>query len=178
MVHSCGCEDQKSTIRRTRSTFLFVLKILPSTRDCKKVSCLNFPFQRATMDEKGSAQKIEEKRSAGVEFEEYKVSIKQRKETYAASASLPTIFDANNVSRLTVYYRDTILAFRVRKVNQCHTIIHIYRTMEAQALYKEVKPGFDVLGKKNPYFSRPFGNGAKMKLVNNMLMGRFLLSKT
>lgn len=42
---------------------------------------------------------------------------------------------------------------------------------ELQALYEEVLPAFDVLGKKS-FFLGPVGNGAKMKLVVNMVMGR------
>ena len=40
-----------------------------------------------------------------------------------------------------------------------------------QALYEEVIPAFDVLGKKS-FFLGQVGNGAKMKLVVNMIMGR------
>ncbi|MBA0560493.1 hypothetical protein Golob_017386 [Gossypium lobatum] len=39
-----------------------------------------------------------------------------------------------------------------------------------KALYEEAVPAFDVLGKKS-YFLGPVGNGAKMKLVVNMVMG-------
>ncbi|KAB2057249.1 Putative oxidoreductase GLYR1 [Gossypium arboreum] len=39
-----------------------------------------------------------------------------------------------------------------------------------KALYEEAVPAFDVLGKK-PFFLGPVGNGAKMKLVINMIMG-------
>ena len=40
-----------------------------------------------------------------------------------------------------------------------------------QALYEEAIPAFDVMGKKS-FFLGPVGNGAKMKLVVNMIMGR------
>ncbi|MBA0769814.1 hypothetical protein Gotri_018511 [Gossypium trilobum] len=39
-----------------------------------------------------------------------------------------------------------------------------------KALYEEAVPAFDVLGKKS-FFLGPVGNGAKMKLVVNMIMG-------
>ncbi|TYG94162.1 hypothetical protein ES288_A11G166200v1 [Gossypium darwinii] len=39
-----------------------------------------------------------------------------------------------------------------------------------KALHEEAVPAFDVLGKK-PFFLGPVGNGAKMKLVINMIMG-------
>ncbi|KAH1081631.1 hypothetical protein J1N35_021392 [Gossypium stocksii] len=39
-----------------------------------------------------------------------------------------------------------------------------------KALYEEAVPAFDVLGKKY-FFLGPVGNGAKMKLVVNMIMG-------
>ncbi|KAJ4824924.1 putative oxidoreductase glyr1 [Turnera subulata] len=38
------------------------------------------------------------------------------------------------------------------------------------ALYEEVIPAFDVLGKKS-FFLGQTGNGAKMKIVVNMIMG-------
>jgi len=40
-----------------------------------------------------------------------------------------------------------------------------------QALYDEALPAFDILGKKS-FFLGDVGNGAKMKLVVNMIMGR------
>lgn len=40
-----------------------------------------------------------------------------------------------------------------------------------QTLYEEVIPAFDVMGKKS-FFLGEVGNGAKMKLVVNMVMGR------
>ena len=40
-----------------------------------------------------------------------------------------------------------------------------------QTLYEETLPAFDVLGKKSFYLGE-VGNGAKMKLVVNMIMGR------
>jgi len=40
-----------------------------------------------------------------------------------------------------------------------------------QKLYDEMVPAFDVLGKKS-FFLGEIGNGAKMKLVVNMIMGR------
>lgn len=40
-----------------------------------------------------------------------------------------------------------------------------------QTLYDEIIPAFDVLGKKS-FFLGEIGNGAKMKLVVNMIMGR------
>lgn len=43
-----------------------------------------------------------------------------------------------------------------------------------QALYDEVVPAFDVLGKRS-FFLGDVGNGAKMKLVVNMIMGRYFL---
>ncbi|MBA0686393.1 hypothetical protein Goari_013999, partial [Gossypium aridum] len=39
-----------------------------------------------------------------------------------------------------------------------------------KALYEEAVPAFDVLGKKS-FFLGPVGNGAKMKLLVNMIMG-------
>ncbi|CAA3029760.1 glyoxylate succinic semialdehyde reductase 1 [Olea europaea subsp. europaea] len=42
-----------------------------------------------------------------------------------------------------------------------------------KALYEEVLPAFDVLGKKS-FFLGPVGNGAKMKLVVNMVMGSMM----
>lgn len=47
-----------------------------------------------------------------------------------------------------------------------------------QALYDEMVPAFDVLGKKS-FFLGEVGNGAKFKLVVNMIMGRYVIkSKT
>jgi hypothetical protein len=40
-----------------------------------------------------------------------------------------------------------------------------------QALYDDMVPAFDVLGKRS-FFLGEIGNGAKMKLVVNMIMGR------
>lgn len=40
-----------------------------------------------------------------------------------------------------------------------------------QSLYDEALPAFDVLGKKS-FFLGEVGNGARMKLVVNMIMGR------
>lgn len=40
-----------------------------------------------------------------------------------------------------------------------------------QALYEEAIPAFNVLGKRSFYLGQ-VGNGAKMKLVVNMIMGR------
>ncbi|KAJ4847896.1 hypothetical protein Tsubulata_022272 [Turnera subulata] len=45
-----------------------------------------------------------------------------------------------------------------------------------KALYEEVIPAFDVLGKKS-FFLGQIGNGAKMKLVVNMIMGSVVRSK-
>ncbi|KAM7496321.1 hypothetical protein LguiA_020735 [Lonicera macranthoides] len=42
-----------------------------------------------------------------------------------------------------------------------------------KALYEEVLPAFDVLGKKSFYLGK-VGNGAKMKLVVNMIMGSMI----
>lgn len=42
-----------------------------------------------------------------------------------------------------------------------------------KALYEEVIPAFNVLGKKS-FFLGPVGNGAKMKLVVNMVMGSMM----
>ncbi|KAJ4847447.1 putative oxidoreductase glyr1 [Turnera subulata] len=42
-----------------------------------------------------------------------------------------------------------------------------------KALYEEVIPAFDVLGKKS-FFLGQIGNGAKMKLVVNMIMGSMM----
>ncbi|XP_050363734.1 glyoxylate/succinic semialdehyde reductase 1 [Argentina anserina] len=42
-----------------------------------------------------------------------------------------------------------------------------------QALYNEVIPAFDVIGKKSFYLGQ-VGNGAKMKLVVNMIMGSMM----
>ncbi|KAK1319472.1 Glyoxylate/succinic semialdehyde reductase 1 [Acorus calamus] len=41
------------------------------------------------------------------------------------------------------------------------------------ALYEEIIPAFDVLGKKS-FFLGQVGNGAKMKLVVNMIMGSMM----
>lgn len=43
-----------------------------------------------------------------------------------------------------------------------------------QTLYDEAIPSFNVMGKKS-FFLGPVGNGAKMKLVVNMIMGRYFL---
>jgi glyoxylate/succinic semialdehyde reductase len=40
-----------------------------------------------------------------------------------------------------------------------------------QALYDDMVPAFDVLGKRS-FLLGEIGNGAKMKLVVNMIMGR------
>lgn len=53
------------------------------------------------------------------------------------------------------------------EMNECL----MFCLFELQALYEEVLPAFDVLGKKS-FFLGPVGNGAKMKLVVNMVMGR------
>ncbi|VAI56077.1 unnamed protein product [Triticum turgidum subsp. durum] len=42
-----------------------------------------------------------------------------------------------------------------------------------QALYDDMVPAFDVLGKKS-FFLGEMGNGAKMKLVVNMIMGSMM----
>lgn len=41
-----------------------------------------------------------------------------------------------------------------------------------KALFEETIPAFDVLGKKS-FFLGQVGNGAKMKLIVNMIMGRY-----
>lgn len=45
-----------------------------------------------------------------------------------------------------------------------------------QELYEEALPAFDVLGKKS-FFLGEVGDGAKMKLVVNMVMGRYFSSR-
>lgn len=46
-----------------------------------------------------------------------------------------------------------------------------------QSLFAKVKPAFDAMGKKS-FFLNDVGSGAKMKLVVNMIMGRYLFVTT
>lgn len=49
--------------------------------------------------------------------------------------------------------------------------VALFSLFGTQALYEEAIPAFNVLGKKSFYLGQ-VGNGAKMKLVINMIMGR------
>ncbi|XP_075633409.1 glyoxylate/succinic semialdehyde reductase 1-like [Castanea sativa] len=49
--------------------------------------------------------------------------------------------------------------------------VTVWNKTLSKALYEEAIPFFDVLGKKS-FFLGQVGNGAKMELVVNMIMGR------
>jgi len=65
----------------------------------------------------------------------------------------------------------------LRKIQEHKYALHIFLyvkvvdSFDMQALYDEALPAFDIMGKKS-FFLGEVGNGAKMKLVVNMIMGR------
>lgn len=76
-----------------------------------------------------------------------------------------------------LYNKSTLKAYE--KLQACILSPYILNSLvdsfDIQAFYDEALPAFDVLGKKS-FFLGEVGNGAKMKLVVNMVMGRYFSS--
>ncbi|WVZ16419.1 hypothetical protein V8G54_009401 [Vigna mungo] len=59
------------------------------------------------------------------------------------------------------------------KLQKVAVVLDVVDSFDMQALYDEALPAFDILGKKS-FFLGDVGNGAKMKLVVNMIMGSMM----